>query len=76
MTGEWEVDGHLGAAFKILGLAPAHLTRQMTQGATTGLDARIIGGKRPIEVACTMTVGPDIVGMASVKSHSVGTEGQ
>ena len=71
-AGEWERDGHRGCVFRIDGLAPAHITWQMTNAAVAGLRTLLVGGQIPREATCTMIIGQDIVGMTSLKKNVLG----
>ncbi|KAI4108852.1 MAG: hypothetical protein LQ345_007086 [Seirophora villosa] len=74
VAGEWERDGHRGCVFRIDGIPPAHITWQIAQGVVVGLKAMLVEDHIPREAQCTMTIGPDLVGMASVKINVLGAE--
>lgn len=74
VAGEWEKDGHRGCVFRIDGIAPAHITWQIAQGVVAGLKSLLVEDRIQREAQCTMMIGPDLVGMASVKINVVGAE--
>ncbi|KAL8947338.1 MAG: hypothetical protein Q9222_006368 [Ikaeria aurantiellina] len=55
-TGEWEVEGHLGAMFKILGVAPRHITWGIMAGAVSQLRRILIYDRVNRETECTIHV--------------------
>lgn len=76
VAGEYEKDGHRGAVFRIDGLAPAHLTWQITIGVVATLKAILVGDHVPREATCRMVLGSDVVGLTSVKMKVLGADEQ
>ncbi|KAL8649415.1 MAG: hypothetical protein Q9210_004415 [Variospora velana] len=72
VAGEWETDGHRGCVFRIDGIAPAHITWQITQSAAAALKSVLVGDHIPREASCTMTLGQDVIGVASIKMNVLG----
>lgn len=71
VAGEWEKDGHRGCLFTIDGIAPAHVTWQMTQAAINAMKLLLVGDHVPREATCTMTLGGELVGVTSVKQKEL-----
>ncbi|KAL8711482.1 MAG: hypothetical protein Q9220_004140 [cf. Caloplaca sp. 1 TL-2023] len=69
-TGEWEVEGHLGAIFKIAGVAPKHLTWGVMAGAVSELRRILIYDRVNKETECTIHAEgiEGVVGIVGVRA--------